>query len=101
MTTGAFTLTNGSQTLHLSVLPTRRQSASDEGERPADRRHAESLPVSYPDPPVQHVAVSQYYESALTAIGKKYTYWDEAKLGPPTLDDLKQASAVVVFTGAN
>lgn len=51
--------------------------------------------------PVPHVDVSQWYEKALTTLGKTYTYWDEGKLGPPSLQDMKQASAVIYFTGAN
>lgn len=52
-------------------------------------------------PPVTHLDVTNYYESALTAIGRTYTYWDEAQQGSPTVQDMKQASAVIVYTGAN
>jgi len=52
-------------------------------------------------PPIVHKDVSAYYEKALSDLGKSYTYWDESKLGPPSLADMKQASAVIYFTGAN
>lgn len=52
-------------------------------------------------PPIVHKNVLPYYEQALRAIHKSYTYWNEASLGPPSLADLKQASAVIYFTGAN
>lgn len=52
-------------------------------------------------PPVVHVDVTKYYESALSAIGKKYTYWNEGKLGSPSLPDMQRASAVIYYTGAN
>lgn len=52
-------------------------------------------------PPIVHKNVAGYYEQALRAIGKPYTYWNEATLGPPSLNDLKRASAVIYFTGAN
>jgi hypothetical protein len=45
--------------------------------------------------------VSQYYFDALKAIGRPYTYWDEAKLGSPSYNDMKHATAVIYFTGAN
>jgi hypothetical protein len=51
--------------------------------------------------PVKHVDVGSYFTKALASIGKSYTYWDDAKLGPPTANDMKRASAVIVFTGAN
>jgi subtilisin family serine protease len=98
---GFITLTNGSQTLHLSYFLHAVSQPVTKGSVLLIDASQSRYQSQYPDPPVQHVGVSQYYENALTAIGKKYTYWDEAKLGPPTLDDLKQASAVVVFTGAN
>lgn len=52
-------------------------------------------------PPIPHKDVLPYYEQALHAIHKSYTYWNEASLGPPSLRDLKRASAVIYFTGAN
>lgn len=52
-------------------------------------------------PPIAHKDVLPYYEQALKAIHKPYTYWNEANLGPPSLADLKRASAVIYFTGAN
>lgn len=52
-------------------------------------------------PPIVHKAVATYYERTLQALHKPYTYWNEATLGPPSLADLKRASAVIYFTGAN
>lgn len=51
--------------------------------------------------PLPHKDVSAYYEQAVTAIGKTYTYWNDGVLGPPSLDDMKRASAVIVFTSNN
>jgi subtilisin family serine protease len=54
-----------------------------------------------PNAPIQHKDVSSYFERALTALGKTYTYWDEATLGPPSLADVLGTSAVIYFTGNN
>lgn len=54
-----------------------------------------------PNPPVPHLDVSKYYTDTLTKLGKSYTYWNEGTLGTPPLDDMKRASAVIYFTGAN
>jgi hypothetical protein len=57
-----------------------------------------------PEAPAQPIVtkdVSSYYIDALKAIGEPYTLWDEAKLGSPSYDDMKTASAVIYFTGAN
>ncbi|PZS05247.1 MAG: hypothetical protein DLM70_06780, partial [Chloroflexi bacterium] len=42
-----------------------------------------------------------FYRSALTQLGRRYTYWNEGTLGPPSLVDLKRASAAIYFTGRN
>jgi minor extracellular serine protease Vpr len=54
-----------------------------------------------PTAPIAHLDVSQYYVKALQALGKSYTYWDDAAQGAPSLADMKRASAVIYFTGAN
>ena len=50
---------------------------------------------------MNHLDVSKFYENALTAVSRSYTYWEEAKLGPPSLSDMRKASAVIYFTGNN
>src|SRR5581483_11526635 len=54
-----------------------------------------------PTQTIAHVDVTRYYEQALTAIGRSYTYWNRAEQGPPSLKAMKAASAVIYFTGAN
>jgi subtilisin family serine protease len=54
-----------------------------------------------PNAPIVHKDVSTYFENALTALGKTYTYWNEAALGSPSLSDLKGTSTVIYFTGNN
>lgn len=56
---------------------------------------------SLPLPALPHKDVRHWYEVALTVIGRPYIYWDESILGTPSLQDLKQASAVIYFTGSN
>lgn len=54
-----------------------------------------------PKTPVKHLDVTAYYEHALQAIHQPFTYWNEAVNGTPSLSDMKRASAVILFTGAN
>lgn len=98
---GFITLTHGSQTLHLSFFLRSVNQPIKPGSvllLDATTSRFQSAP---PTPPVVHKSVDKYFRDALTSIGKSYTYWDDSKLGPPSVTDLKQASAVVVFTGAN
>jgi subtilisin family serine protease len=98
---GFITLSHGSQVLHLSYFLHAVDQPIKKGSvllLDATQSRFQSQP---PSTPVQHLSVDSYYRNALTAIGQSYTYWDDSKLGPPSVNDLKQASAVVVFTGAN
>ncbi|MGH2447621.1 MAG: S8 family serine peptidase [Chloroflexota bacterium] len=54
-----------------------------------------------PYPPVKHVDVTRYFERSLSDLHHPYTYWNEATLDSPTLADMKAASAVIYYTGAN
>jgi len=45
--------------------------------------------------------VASYYEKALDAIHRPYTYWNEGTLGSPSATEMKRASAVIYFTGNN
>jgi hypothetical protein len=97
-------LTNGSDTLHVPYFV----HVSSVVIKPQSILLVDDTTSRYvpeePDihtPPVQHVDVTHYYVDALNAIHRPYTYWDEAKQGSPTVQDMKQASAVIFFTGAN
>jgi minor extracellular serine protease Vpr len=52
-------------------------------------------------PPIQRLNVTNYFEDALNAIHRPFTYWDDSVLGAPSLADMQQASAVLYFTGRN
>lgn len=54
-----------------------------------------------PTPPIKHIDVSGFYEDALRALHRPFTYWDDATQGAPSPADMKRASAVVYFTGPN
>ncbi|GAC1631210.1 MAG: hypothetical protein NVS4B2_15010 [Chloroflexota bacterium] len=45
--------------------------------------------------------VAPYYERALAATQTTYSYWNEALLGTPSVDDMRHAQAVMYFTGQN
>jgi hypothetical protein len=51
--------------------------------------------------PTLSTDVKSYFEKALTAIGKQYTFWSVAAQGSPSLADMKRASDVIYFTGDN
>ncbi|MBV9281068.1 MAG: S8 family serine peptidase, partial [Chloroflexi bacterium] len=98
---GFITLSSGAQTLHApffvhviaqKVLPGSVLLVDDSTNR---------LLVGAGQAPIPHLNVRRYYEQALADIGKSYTLWDESALGPPTLQDMKAASAVIYFTGDN
>jgi len=98
---GFIDLTNGTQSLripyfvHLASVNIRPGSvllvdASTSRYQPAP-----------PQSPIAHRDVTRYYEDALTALGKPYTYWNEATQGSPALSDLKRATIVIYYTGDN
>lgn len=99
---GYIDATNGATTVHLpyfvhvASLPIRPHSVLL-----IDDSTSQFVSTDPTQPPVVHKNVAAYYEQALKAIGKPYTYWNEAKLGPPSLQDLKKSPAVIFFTGAN
>jgi subtilisin family serine protease len=98
---GFVTLTHGGQSLHVSYFLRAVHQPITAGSvflLDATGSRFQSPPSK---DPVKHVSVDQYFRDAVTSIGKSYTYWNDAKLGPPTLADLKPAQAVIVFTGAN
>jgi subtilisin family serine protease len=98
---GYIVLTNGSQTLHVPYLAHVVNGPVQEGTvLLVDASTSRYLP-SAGDTPQVHKDVSSYYFNALKADGIPYTYWDESKLGSPSYNDMKRASAVIVFTGNN
>ena len=44
---------------------------------------------------------SKWYKDLLGSGKYKYSYWDAAWLGPPSVDDLKSYNVVVVFSGSS
>jgi minor extracellular serine protease Vpr len=52
-------------------------------------------------PQATHKNVLPYYTQALTALHRRYAYWDEEQWGSPTLADLERAADVIYYTGAN
>jgi minor extracellular serine protease Vpr len=99
---GYIVATRGAQTLHVPYLI---HLASQPVKSGAVLLIDNTASLFQPDDPtaprIARRDVSRYFEQALTATHHNYTYWDEAKNGPPTLENMKSASAVVYFTGQN
>ncbi|MGH2443944.1 MAG: S8 family serine peptidase, partial [Chloroflexota bacterium] len=98
---GYAVLQNGSQTLHVPYFVHVASQAVGSGSVLLVDDTTSNFQAPPPNPPVPHVDVSRFYEQALHAIHKPYTYWNEAVQGDPGLPDLKRASAAIYFTGAN
>lgn len=94
-------LHNGSVTLHVPYFVHVASKAVAPGTVLLVDASTTRFQPGSPTPPIQHLDVSHYYEQALQAIGKPYTYWDDAVQGAPSLTDMKRASSVIYFTGAN
>lgn len=98
---GYVELTRGGQTLHAPYFVHVETEAIKPGSvllvDDSNSRFASDPGTPQPT----HKDVSKWYEDALAKIGKSYTYWNEAQQGTPTLQDMKRASAVIVFTGDN
>ena len=98
---GFVVLTHGSETLHIPYFahvvngPVQANTVLL-----VDASTSRYVPDA-PFPAPVHKDVTKYYTDALTAIGQKYTYWDEAKLGAPSYTDMKHSTAVIYFTGSN
>lgn len=98
---GYVVLTHGSQTLHIPYFVHVVNGPVQEGSVLLVDATTSRFQPPAPNPPIAHKDVSQYYIDALKAIGRPYTYWDESKLGSPSYADMKHATAVIYFTGAN
>ncbi len=99
---GYIEATNGATTLHLPYfVHVASLAIRPHGVLLVDDSMSAFVSTDPTQSPIVHKNVAGYYEQALHAIGETYTYWDEARLGPPSLQDLEQSSAVIFFTGAN
>ncbi|HEX6507889.1 MAG TPA: S8 family serine peptidase, partial [Chloroflexota bacterium] len=98
---GYIVLTKGSESLHVPYFAHVVSGPVQEGSVLLVDASTSRVQPGPTDPPSVHKDVSQYYMNALKALGRPYTYWDEAKLGSPSFADMKRATAVIYFTGAN
>ncbi len=98
---GYIVMTQGSESLHIPYFAHVINGPVTPGSvLLVDDTASRFVPTPPAKPPVRK-DVSSYYINALKAIGEPYTYWDEAKLGSPSYADMKSASAVIFYTGAN
>ncbi len=98
---GYLVLTHGTQTLHIPFFAHVVNGPVQEGSVLLVDATTSRFQPPPPAAPIVRKIVSQYYFDALKAIGRPYTYWDESKLGSPSFNDMKHASAIIYFTGAN
>lgn len=98
---GYIVLTHGAQTLHIPYFVHVVNGPVQEGSVLLVDATTSRFQPPPPAAAIIRKDVSQYYFDALKAIGRPYSYWDEGKLGSPSYNDMKQASAVIYFTGAN
>ncbi len=98
---GYVMLTRGDQTLHVPYFVHVASEAVASGSVLLVDASTSDFQPAPPTAPIQHMDVSHYYEAALQSLGKQYTYWNNAVQGSPSLADMKRASAVIYFTGAN
>jgi len=98
---GYIVLTRGTQVLHVPYFAHVVSQAVKPGTVLLVDASASRFVPTPPNAPLVHKDFSSYYENALRAIGKPYTYWNEGVLGSPSALDMRPASAVIYFTGAN
>jgi len=98
---GYILLTHGSQVLHVPYFAHVVSQAVKPGTVLLVDATASRFVPTPPNAPLVHKDFSSYYENALKAIGQTYTYWNEGVLGSPSIQDMRPASAVIYFTGAN
>lgn len=98
---GYAVFTKGSETLHVPYLVHVSTTPVKQGGILLIDDTWSRFQAVYPNPPIKHVDVTKYFTGALTAIGKRYTYWNENTQGTPTLADMKRSAGVILFTGAN
>ncbi len=98
---GYAVFTKGGETLHVSFMVHVATVPVKQGSVLLVDDTWSRFQAPYPMPPIKHVDVSKYYTDAVAKIGKSSTYWPENTQGTPSLSDMKRASAVVYFTGAN
>lgn len=98
---GYVVLTNGGNSLHIPYfVHVASKAVAAKSVLLVDASTTRFQPSS-PYPPIKHLDVSRYYEQAVAALHKPYTYWNEAVQGAPSLQDMKRASAVIYFSGNN
>lgn len=98
---GYAVFTKGSETLHVPFMAHVSTVAVKKGSVLLVDDTWSRFQAPFPEPAIKHVDVSKYYTDAVAKIGKSSTYWPENTQGTPSLADMKRASAVVYFTGAN
>jgi subtilisin family serine protease len=98
---GYFVFTSGSETLHVPYFVKVASQAITKGSVLLVDGSYSRFQAAPNQPPIVHENVAPYFEKALHDLGKTYTYWNLSTLGTPSLQDMKQASAVIVFTGNN
>jgi hypothetical protein len=98
---GYVVLTHGTNTLHIPFFAHVVNGPVQDGSVLLVDATTSRFQPGPPAAPIVRKDVSQYYVDALKAVGRPYTYWDEGKLGSPSFNDMKHATGVIYFTGAN
>jgi hypothetical protein len=99
---GFVVLTKGSVTIHAPYfVHVLSQAVTPGNVLLIDDTTSRYQPIDPAAAPIVRQDVSRWYERSLTDLGVHYTYWDEGKLGTPTLDEMKLAPVVIFFTGKN